>query len=405
MLNRIFFSFLSLTLFIYNTTYAQQSDTLIRHDYTTGKTDTLLPIPYNGTSASGNTAFFQGLAGPRAILATTPPGSNVFPGSSFSKLVSVNQFYNPSLYPVRTTVKINSYSNGTATHVCTGNMVSANMAITSAHCVGGFGTRQFFTADSFKVFPAWQNGQPNTTLGNSMIKRVYIFKPFYDGKKWEDIALLELKTPIGFSTGWIGMGYDTSIAAHNTKVLHKFSYPGTANPLFPNEVYNGDTLYYNYGLTKGFNSEYLGIDTTAYGIPGQSGSSLLYTDNQNEYYSVGVLSFSIRYRHYRFKAPVFYALKHILQANAIGINEHAVKSDLVSVSPNPFREELSVHAPEMRIKSIQLLNTNGELVSVHEVSDPETYFILNTAFLKPGLYIGRIIFHNGQSTHVKLIKE
>lgn len=399
-----FLMLFAMLLCITNTS-AQVTDTIIRYDYSTGKTDTLLPIAYNVSIASDKTQFFQGLVGNRAILSNTAPTNNVFPGSSFTKPVPVNQFHNPSLYPVRTTVKISSFSNAASTHVCTGSMVSANMVVTCAHGVYNFFSKQFFNADSLKVFPAWHNGIASALFGNSVIKRAYIFKPFYDGKKWDDIALLELKTPIGFLTGWIGMGFDTSLTAFNTKVLHKFSYPGSAHPLFPNEVYNGDTLYYNYGITKGFDSHYMGIDTTAYGIPGQSGSSLLYTDNLNDYYTVGVLSFSARYRHYRIKAPAFYAFKQIIQANAIGIKEHAVNSDLVSVSPNPFREELSVHSPEMRIKSIQILNTNGELVSVNEVPDPETYFILNTAFLKPGLYIGRIIFHNGQSTHVKLIKE
>ena len=151
-------------------------------------------------------------------------------------------------------------------------------------------TTQNWLYDSLLIAPAYDNGSYQPSLPNSVVEKYYVFKSYYNHSANDDIALLQLREPVGQQVGWIGIAFSSDPSYFSNKVFHKLSYPAVPNPNNPSQVYNGDTLYYNYGYIDVINS-FLGINShDAYGVPGQSGSSLFYTDN-NQYFSFGVLSF------------------------------------------------------------------------------------------------------------------
>lgn len=395
---------LSVFLFLSISAIAQ-TDTVIRYTYSTQTIDTLLIPPFSSSISAAHTAAFFGTSINKVPLATSTPSANLFPGTSFTRLAKVDAFFSPSAYPVSTTVKISSYNNATLSLICTGNMVSSNMVLSAAHCVSNFGFKQFKSYDSTVVFPGFHNGLPNSNLPKAKVNRVYIFKTYYNGESWEDITLLELDTPIGFQTGWIGIGFDTIDTAFNAPTFHKFSYPAIRNPFDTTEVYNGDTLYYNYGNISNLSNVFLGVSGgSIYGIPGQSGSSFIYTDNQNEYYSVGVFSFSSSYLHYRINAKIFQAFKKLLNDNAVGLIENSTVPTQVNAFPNPFTETLHFDTPKAYIISITLVNALGQVVFQEDFKTKISQRSIQPLQLPTGVYTYRVYLSNHTFIHGKVMK-
>ncbi len=382
-----------------------QTDTIIRYTYSTQITDTLLIPPLSSSITAARTAAFFGTSINTVPLPTSTPTANLFPGTSFTRLAKVDAFFSPSAYPVRTTVKLVSYNNATLSSNCTGNMISSNMVLSAAHCISTYSLKQFRNYDSLVVFPGFHNGLPNSNFSKAKVKRSYLFKTYYNGESWDDITLLELDTPIGFQTGWIGIGFDTAAAAFNTQTFHKFSYPAIPSPFDSTEIYNGDTLYYNYGNISNFSNVYLGVSGSIQGIPGQSGSSFMYTDNQNEYYSVGVFSFSSSYLHYRINAKTFQVFKKILNDNAVGLSENSIVLTQVNTFPNPFTETLCFDTPKADIISIALVNALGRVVFQEEFKTKASQRAIQPLQLSKGIYTYKVHLSDHTFIHGKVIKD
>jgi hypothetical protein len=67
-------------------------------------------------------------------------------------------------------------------------------------------------------------------------------------------------------------------------IFYKFSYPASTIPALDSNSYNGDTLYYGYGIADIVNENNFGVMHTN-GIPGESGSSLIKIENNKTYTS------------------------------------------------------------------------------------------------------------------------
>ncbi len=393
---------LLIVLFCIPQAFFAQPDTIIVYDYSSNVTSTILPVNFNPSITFNKTNANTGSLGNQVLVGVTPPTTNLFVGSNFSDLDKATNFFNLSTYPARTTVAIREYSLSTTKPRCSGIMVSPNFVLTAAHCVYNYFGSVFFQQDSLGVFPAFNNGTPASGIPFSTVKKAYVFKSYYDKKSFDDIALLELKKPIGNQVGWVGMAFTTNFGNYANKVFHKFSYPAPTTQLV-NKPYNGDTMYYNYGYIDTLNT-FLGVNnSSAIGIQGQSGSSFLYTDNI-DFYSMGVMNFSSNYLHYRITKDVFYQFQNILLSNTVGIKENGSEKIDLKVYPNPFQNTISIDFNVADNFSVELINSLGQIVLKASASTKDN-LTLNTASLEKGIYILKVRTINNKYYVTKMIKE
>ncbi len=356
-------------------------DTLIVYDIASQTIDTILPVI--GTPAAfAKTSSSTGTMGNQAALSQVPPTTNLFSGSNFCDITKAANSFNLASYPVRTGVALRYYRGDSLKTGCSGMLVSPSAVLTAGHCVYDYFTRSFSKFDSLKICPAYNNGMDHPALPVSMAKKIYIFKTYYHQSTSDDIALIQLEEPIGLKTGWVGIGYESNPNNYLNKVFHKFSYP-YRDP-FGNRVFNGDTMYYNYGYITTV-SNYLGINSpAATGAQGQSGSSFLYTDN-TDYYSVAVFNYSNNYIHYRITPNIFTQFEHILTTYATGMSEEEPVKAAPAVYPNPFNKVLYIDSGERKDIVVKLSNTLGQLLREIPISSGARTE-LNTSDLEPGMY-------------------
>jgi hypothetical protein len=385
-------SYLLLTLSLLNSLFnkaSAQPDTIIAYSINTQTIDTILPVTFNPNNTFDNTQSSVGSLGNQIPLSLTPPTTNLFSNTNFSDIARADLFFNVIDYPARTATRLFYYNNGILFGCCSGIMVSKDFVLTAGHCAYTI-FNQTWGYDSMLIVPAYNNGIFQPSLPVSVVEKVYIFKTFYDNNGWDDIALLQLIQPIGQQTGWIGMAFNTDTSFFTGRVFHKFSYPGTVNPFDTTKIYNGDTLYYNYGYINNLPPDNIGINgPQVQGIPGQSGSSLFYTDNI-DYYTFGVLNFSTQYRHYKINQNVFYQLKNIIENYATGVTETSAGGNKVNIYPNPFSSYATIQLSNpVTHANLSLFNATGEVVrEIQNISGQE--IILAREDLPEGVYFIRL---------------
>lgn len=315
-----------------------QNDTIVEYDVRSQTVTLIPPQAYDTLLTSGHTPSSTGSLGNILSLSLTPPLSNLFSGSNFSDIVPAQNFFDVTAYPARTATRLFDYDADTLKGCCSGIFVANNFVLTATHCIRSAVTNTW-EGDSVLIAPGYDNGSFQSIFTPSaVVKKYYIFKTYYDGNFMQDFALLQLDQPIGDQTGWVGMAFNSDSAYFHNKVFHKFSYPGVVSPYDPTKIYNGDTMYYNYGYINADDDAYLKIlSPQAKAIPGQSGSSLV-TDNAGDYYTFGTLSFSNLYQHFRITSAIFHALKNIIETNTTGIAETQSTAGSSSAYPNPFSD-------------------------------------------------------------------
>ena len=132
-------------------------------------------------------------------------------------------------------------------------------------------------------------------------------------------------------------------------------------------MYNGDTLYYNYGRLDLIETEFLGFNIL--GIPGQSGSALFYTDNY-VYYSFGTLTWAAQSRHRRLDRGMFYAFSEVIANTMAGLSDQVAALpttlDLRQNYPNPFNQSTAIRFVVGNAGYIRLAvyNVSGQLTRV-----------------------------------------
>ena len=393
--------YLSLIAFLVCINPGYSQDTVIEYNLETLSVIEIFPVPIDTSIHFENTAFSVGLLGNQILLNLSPPTTNLFPGTNFCDIERAAKFHDVTSFPFRTAIKLFGWKDDTLHHNCSGIMVSENFVLTSAHCLYSFVT-QSWQYDSMHVWPGYDNGIPNEQLPASTVEKIYVFKSFLNKPLSNDIALLKLKKPIGQQIGWIGIAFSEDTIFFSEKVIHKLSYPSAPNPINPSLVYNGDTLYYNYGWIDVI-GPYLGLmSTSAVGIPGQSGSSLFYTDN-TEYYSFGVFSFASQYKHYQFTNKSYSQFKSIILTNPSGIFETDVKNFL-KISPNPAGKFCYVEStePVHSGMTLQIMDVYGRVKMMSgNISTNRVRVDLEN--LKSGIYFINVLINNNVHSGSKLI--
>jgi hypothetical protein len=306
-------------------------------------------------------------------------------------------------------VSVREYS-GQSLFKVSGMIVSPCFVLTSGNCVYNFSTNDFYALDSIQIIPAFNNGQAQTGLPRCGIKKIYMFKRFFDQSEWHDIALLELDVPIGIITGWTGIGFDSSPNFTNGKVYHKFSYPSGANPSDTSKIYNGDTLYYNYGnIVTGF-TELSVPSNAAWAIPGQGGSTFMFSNNI-DYYSVGLSSYSNSYYHYKITSSAFYNLANVLASQSCdlnyytSLNEYREETIGMKLVPNPsdMVSVLHFNYDPSEQYSLNILNILGQPACNSIPVNSGTITIREN--LAPGIYMVQLLTRKGASYTQRMIRE
>jgi V8-like Glu-specific endopeptidase len=354
---------------------------------------------HSDTSKSfDNTGWYYGDILGKDLLAQTPP-QKTFENSGFTYFTPAKNYFNVSNYPARTAVKIFLVQNDSLKQKCSGVMVAKNYVLTDCHCIGSFGKDmriEFY--DSLLFVPAYDNGSENSLFKKSFGASYITFKEHitYSWNPDKDIALVKLEQDLGTKTGWVGIAYSEDESFYKKNVFHKFSYPGKTALNDTTKKFNGDTLYYNYGTLDMIEKYWLMYKIL--GVPGQSGSSLFYTNN-NAYYSVGTMVYADNSRHLKITPEMFYVFKPILEDEFSSIANSKVLPEsyfLYDAYPNPFNSStiISFTIPKSEYVTLKIFDLLGREVEtlVDELKQPGNYkmsFNTNRPFnkiLSSGVY-------------------
>jgi V8-like Glu-specific endopeptidase len=371
------------------------SDSLVIYNVQTGKISYIAPAAFDTSVKFENTEWNYGNIPGFQKLSLIPPDST-YNESGFTDYMPARNFYSTSDYPIRTAVKIFHIINDSLKQKCSGLMVAKNYVLTDCHCIGSYDSNNVFKfQDSILLAPAYDNGAENPLFGHSMGTEYITFRDNMSSYLLKDLALIKLDRNSGYETGWIGIAFNDDDSFFKNNIFHKLSYPATIDAFDSSRVYNGDTLYYNYGVPGEINDTWIGYNI--FGIRGQSGSSLFFTDNER-YFSIGTLKLSTMSYHTRIIPGMYYAFKQFLEPGISSSNDDnkTIKGYKLSEAyPNPFNSATLINytIPEQEIVNITAYNALGEetAVIVNDTKDAGNYTILfDGAELSSGVYYLRL---------------
>jgi hypothetical protein len=369
---------------------AAQQKVILVFDMENHTVDSIKGFIEDSTKISARTRFYRGTTDTLTeLLEQTPPTQNLFPNSQYTRKRRAALDLDINRFPVRTSVKISWMKNDTLKSDCSGSLVSPHFVLSAAHCVSPPYTDSLFL-DSLYVCPVFDNGLPNPQFPCSWVKKVYIFKHWHITS--DDFSLLELKDPVGIYTGWISIGFDAIDSSLLEGIFYKFSYPAEYYPFLDSTHYNGDTLYYGYGIADKAGPNYIMILHTN-GIPGESGSSLIKVVNYEQYTTYGVASLSTNMYHGRITNTIFSALEPILHDDLLyGIPEPEPQRGL-ALFPNPAADKVTLLTTGNReIRGVSITDIFGRTL----VTQNAPFTNIDVSALPPGIYTVRARISTGE---------
>ncbi len=362
-----------------------QNTQMMSYDLQTKELDSI-PLPLPDVSITRqHTAFNLGEENTEIeLLKEEYPTENLIPNTQFTQKVQASQDYSISKFPFRTAVKLFSIQNDSLFKNCSGMVISQKHVLSAAHCFFEKGQNVPRAAqDTLKVCPIFDNGIVHPEIPCSAVSKIYSFPNWSVNDS--DFAILELAEPLGKSTGWIGIGFNDHDDELEENIYYRFSYPNSSY-LKPGS-YNGDTLYYAYGVMDLPEPHFLGIQNTFCDF-GESGSHLLSVSNEMSYTTYGTLTYGINCRHNRITGEIFSAMNHVIKDDLIlSIPDEDSPVEL-TIFPNPTTGTFQLkHHDGSLHKSYSLFNQIGQKV-VHGTLDLSTS--IDISALPDGLYVLRL---------------
>ncbi len=382
-----------------------QQDTLIYYSIEDHQISHYALTTIDSTRNSDHTEWSYGNNNDHIELSTVPPDTT-YNGSGFNSLVTAQTLFPVDLYPARTAVNLFKEVEGELIKQCSGILVSSQYVLTDCHCVGDRNSSdeyRFEFFDNMMAFPAFDNGSPNWEYGGSRGIGYVTFKSNIEPPFGKDIALIKLEKAIGDYAGWVGIGFNNDNSFFEDNAFHEFSYPGLHEDADGDSLYNGDTLFYNFGSMNDFSGPWMGY--SGMGIPGQSGTSLVYTDNE-VYYSYGTMVWGNTW-HLRITPEIFYSFKAVLTSDPSNIRADSrimTGYHQSNAFPNPFNSTARVtfSIPNDDHVVIRIFDLRGRELS-RLVDEPKCAgkhdLIIDMSNFSSGVYIYQI--YSGSFTESK----
>ncbi len=145
------------------------------------------------------------------------------------------------MWPNSSTVKLFSYWPAGETTACSGMLVDAKVVLTAASCIYSHDPALCTGSDSscwvtdVSAVPAYTDGE--APYGRSGYESIMTWTAWTEGQNQAfDLAALRLRYPIGVTTGWLGVGFNTDNATFTENLLANSSYPQDA-------PYTGERMY------------------------------------------------------------------------------------------------------------------------------------------------------------------
>jgi V8-like Glu-specific endopeptidase len=383
------FLFISLAFCHTNLLLAQVKN-LVTYDARTHQKSIWQPVDFNATNSTAETTFFEGNYNVNTTnLPLNQPVSNLYERTNFTQKIKVQDAYKLVDYPIRAAIKLVIHDNGKSFHSCSAMMISRRHVLTAAHCFIDMANPNEVLFDSIFAYPTFDNGQNQTNIPAAQVQRIYFFEN-WQSANGEDMIILELNEPIGEMTGWLGIGYNEDNSFFENNNFHKLSYPG--EQLFDDEVsYNGDTLYHTFGQlsfqeNQANNQTMLYVPNYNAARPGESGSSIFYTNNENKYTIYGVLNYLNNFKHSRIQNWQFYAIEEIIQNDLVEV----VAIDWwqnITIYPNPTTDFVKLKFESFTDNlTVFVLDETGRQVKYTEVTSGQLEMELDFRNLPTGIY-------------------
>ena len=383
----------------------QQQDIFLKYNSITSEISIINSPYFDSTLTLEHTNWnFGTLPGILNLPQETPHVT--FPGSGFTELIRTDSLFNVESYPIRTAVKLFGYLNDSLVQQCSGILVGSNLVLSAGHCTyyRFDSTGSFIFLDSVIVIPAFNDGTAQINIGKTTGTIFFVPQDWYYRIGWNDISLIQLNEHIGNLTGWIGIGFNVDNDFFEENLFYKFSYPVGGFVWDSSRFFDQRYLYFNFVNIDTLPENGMGFYID--GIPGQSGSSLIFSDN-NDFITFGEQVWSVRSMHKRITKQNYFILKYILDHISSGTNllssPHQFDFRLDQNYPNPFNSNttISYYLPYSSKISLKLFDVLGnEIQNIYSGLNNYGFHTINFTAknISSGIYFYQLYGDNFNST-------